>query len=100
MPTSAPPASVSLHALYGRSGELALVPNRPTRAVTAVTAEVAARVDQALRAQLPEDLPSAYAKELYAVLAGHGLDRADLLAVAASLVDLVASDLSSRSDVA
>lgn len=58
-----------------------------------LTVEVVARLEQALRARPLEDLPSGYAKPVYEVLVSHGFDRGDLLALAASLVDLVASDV-------
>ena len=58
-----------------------------------LTLEVAARLDEALRARPVEDLPSGYARPLYEVLLAHGFDRGDLLSLAASLVDLVASDV-------
>lgn len=59
-----------------------------------LTLEVVARLDEALRARPLEDLPSGYAKPVYEVLVSHGFDRGDLLALAASLVDLVAADVS------
>lgn len=58
-----------------------------------LTPEVVARLDQALRARPVEDLPSNYALPLYEVLRAHGLDRADVLGLAASLVDLVVTDV-------
>lgn len=61
---------------------------------TPLTLELAARLDEALRARPLEDLPSGYARPVYDLLKAHGLDRADLLALAASLMDLVASDVS------
>jgi hypothetical protein len=67
-------------------------PDRPPRAAPvrgALTVEVLARLDEALRARPVEDLPSAYAGPLYELLAAHGFDRADVLALAGSLVDLV-----------
>lgn len=58
-----------------------------------LTRELAARLDQALRARPVEDLPSGYAKPVYDLLVAHGFDRGDMLALAASLVDFVASDV-------
>jgi hypothetical protein len=55
--------------------------------------EVVARIDQTLRSRPLEDLPSGYAQPLYEMLISHGFDRADLLALAASLVDLVTTDV-------
>lgn len=63
------------------------------RGRVALTNEVVARLDQALRARPAEDLPSDYGRPVYEVLRAHGFDRADVLALAASLVDLVASDV-------
>lgn len=54
--------------------------------------EVLARLAQALHSRPVEDLPSACARPLYELLRAHGLDRSDLLGLAASLVDLVAMD--------
>jgi hypothetical protein len=70
----------------------------PTSAPTApapssLTPEVIARMDEALRARPLEDLPSSYARRIYEVLVAHGFDRADLLSVAASLVDLVTEEV-------
>lgn len=68
--------------------------SRPDAVATALTLEVVARLDQALRARPIEDLPSDYARPLYEMLTEHGFDRSDLLSLAASLVDLVTSDVS------
>lgn len=65
----------------------------PRGSLPILTPEVVARLDQALRARPVEDLPSNYAGPIYEVLRAHGLDRADVLAVAASLVDLVVADV-------
>ena len=64
-------------------------PSHPGR----LTVEVLARLDQALRARPIEDLPSGSALPLYELLRAHGFDRGDVLALAGSLVDLVAGDL-------
>ncbi len=86
---------MNLQTLYGRPGDLRVVRSqRPARRGPVLTPEVVARVDEALRACPAEDLPSSYARQLYEVLVSHGLDRADLLAIAASLVDQVTSDVS------
>jgi hypothetical protein len=90
---------MNLQALYGRPGDLQVVRARgAVRRGAVLTPEVVARVDEALRACPAEDLPSSYARQLYQVLVSHGLDRADLLALVASLVDQVASDVSCPGD--
>lgn len=61
----------------------------------ALTPEVLARLDQELRARPVEDMPSGYARPVYDLLVAHGFDRADMLSLAASLVDLVADDVRS-----
>lgn len=73
-----------------RTGHAAATLDKP------LTIEVVARLDQALKARPIEDLPSGYAKPVYEMLVSHGFDRGDLLALAASLVDFVASDVISE----
>lgn len=92
---SASQRPMSLQPLYGRTGEIPALRRTP-RTVTgdrALTPEVVARVDEALRARPVEDLPSSYAAAVYAVLMANGFDRRDVLALAASLVDLVTRDV-------
>ncbi len=74
-------------------GLASAAPRRDAPLGQPLTPEVVARLDQALRARPIEDLPSAYARPVYDVLLAHGFDRADLLSLAASLVDLVTSDV-------
>lgn len=76
--------------LTTHTGHAAATLDRP------LTIEVVARLEQALKARPIEDLPSAYAKPVYEMLVSQGFDRGDLLALAASLVDFVASDVISE----
>ena len=60
---------------------------------TSLCPEIAARLNQALDAKPAAGKPSSYARPVYDVLVEHGLGRSDLLAIAASLMDLVAADV-------
>jgi hypothetical protein len=66
---------------------------RAARVEPALTVEVLARLEEALRARPIDDLPSHCAGPLYDVLLRQGYDRADVLALAGSLMDLVAGDV-------
>ena len=89
------PRTMSLQPLYGHPGEIPALrrTSREPAGDRALTPEVAARIDEALRARPVEDLPSSYAAPIYGVLVAHGFDRRDVLALAASLVDIVTSDV-------
>jgi hypothetical protein len=86
---------MNLQPLYGRAGEIPALPRRVRSPAgdRALTPEVVARVMEAVSARPVEDLPSAYAEPIYSMLVAHGFDRRDVLALAASLVDLVTSEV-------
>jgi hypothetical protein len=86
---------MNLQPLFGRRGEVPVLPKvMPGKpGCRALTPEVVARVNEAVCARPVEDLPSSYAQPIYAMLVAHGFDRRDVLALAASLVDLVTSDV-------
>lgn len=95
--TPVPPIrTMKLQPLYGRSGELPVRSTRSGRRMArdmGLTPEIVARMDEALRVRPVEDLPSASATPLYELLVANGFDRRDVLELAASLVDLVTSDV-------